>query len=762
MLLLPVRGRHLHCIRLNFADAAGVIKGRRPPIPVLTGTPVLPRPHVVRTLGLAFLVAVPAAAQQPVRGFPQDALEREARLEAALRASPDTARLRQYLSWMSAQPHHAGSARGLAVAQYALARFREWGLEARIDTFQALMPMPLVRRVEMVAPTRFVLGLREPAIPQDPDSRNAGQLPTFNAYSPDGDVTGELVYVNRGVPEDYDALARLGVDVRGRIVIARYGGSWRGIKPKVAAEHGAIGCIIYSDPRDDGYFVDDVYPAGPMRPAQGAQRGSVMDMPRYPGDPLTPGWGNRPGARMLPRDSAVTIEPIPVLPISYGDALPLLRALHGPMAPSDDWKGALPIPYHIGPGPARVHLTLRFDWKVRPLYDVVVRIPGAADPDQWVLHGNHYDAWVNGAHDPLSGAVALMEEARGFSELLKTGWRPRRTIVMALWDGEEWGLLGSTEWAEANADALATNAVAYFNSDTNSRGALRASGSHTLETFFRELARDSRDPVSGRDELAEGQARSLERARTERDSARIRRDPWRIGALGSGSDYTAFIDHLGIASSDAAHGGAQEAGIYHSIYDSYRFYTRFYDDGFKYAAAQSGAMSTALLRMADAPVLPFSFTDAAATQRRYVTEIDSLARRLLRDTLDLLEVRRAVDALASAGAHFDSMVARTTARGGAWLEAHRVPLAAINRDIYLSERDLLGEHGLPRRPWYRHTIYAPGFYTGYGVKTMPGIREAVEQRDVAEARAQAVEVAAAIVRMAARAEHAATALAALD
>jgi N-acetylated-alpha-linked acidic dipeptidase len=705
---------------------------------------------------LAF--SAPARAQLPIRGFPPDALAERGRLETALRASPDTARLRAYLQYMSAEPHHAGSARSLAVAQYALARFREWGLDARIDTAQALMPMPLTRRVEMVSPTRFVLQLREPVIPSDPDSRDAGQLPTFNAYSPDGDVTGELVYVNYGVPADYDELARIGVDVRGKIVIARYGGSWRGIKPKVAAERGAIACLIYSDPRDDGYYTDDVYPAGPMRPAQGVQRGSVMDMPTYPGDPLTPGWGNRAGARMMPRESVTTIERIPVLPISYGDAEPLLRALGGRMSPLDSWKGALPLPYHVGPGPARVRVQLAFDWQVRPLYNVIATIPGRGDPDQWVLHGNHHDAWVNGAHDPLSGAIALLETARGFSELLKTGWRPQRSIMLALWDGEEWGLLGSTEWAEANADALRTSAVAYLNSDTNGKGAMGASGSHTLETFFRELARDSRDPVTGRDQLAEPRARSLERARTAADSTRIGALPFRIGALGSGSDYTVFIDHLGIASADLRHGGATDAGVYHSIYDTYEFYTRFYDDGFRYAAAQAGAMGTALLRLADAPVLPFSFSDAAATHRRYLGEIDSLAPRTLADTLDLGAVRRAVDSLAAAGARFDSAQAAVTARGTAWLASRRGQLTAINRGIYHSERGLVDERGLPRRPWYRHTIYAPGFYTGYGVKTMPGIREAVEQRNVAEAREQAAAVSAAILRMANSARTAAAAL----
>jgi N-acetylated-alpha-linked acidic dipeptidase len=710
-------------------------------------------------LGPTFLPTV-LSAQAPIRGFPQDALARRARLEAVLRETPDTARLRASMRRMAAEPHHAGSPASRAVAEWALAQLRSWGLEARIDTSEALMPVPVMRRLELVAPTTYVARLAEPLISEDEDTGDAGQLPTFNAYSPDGDVTAELVYANYGLPDDYDELARRGIAVRGRIVIVKYGGSWRGIKPKVAAEHGAVGCIIYSDPRDDGYWGDWTYPQGPMRPEMGAQRGSVMDMPTYPGDPLTPGWGARPGGRKLPRDSAQTIARIPVLPISYGDALPFLRALGGAVAP-DEWKGALPITYHIGPGPARVHLALQFDWQVRPLYDVIARIPGASAPDQWVIHGNHHDAWVNGAEDPVSGAIALLETARSFAELRRTGWRPQRTIVLALWDGEEWGLLGSTEWAEANADALRTNAVAYFNSDTNGRGPLGASGSHTLETFVREVARDGRDPQSGKDELEARADFALSRARSADDSAQARL-PFRIGALGSGSDYTAFIDHLGIASVDMRHGGAQDDGIYHSIYDTYTFYARFHDTTFAYGKAQAGAMGVALLRLADAPILPFSFSDAAATYGRYAAEIDTLARQKLGGNgLDLAAVRAAVDSLAAAGQRFDWAMNLALGRGTAWLEQNGTPLAAINRDVYQSERDLTDDAGLPRRAWFRHRLYAPGFYTGYGVKTMPGIREAVEQRDAAEAAAQAQLVSAAILRMAARADKAARDLLAL-
>jgi N-acetylated-alpha-linked acidic dipeptidase len=708
------------------------------------------------------LLPVALAAQgNPIRGFPADALADRARLEAVMRSTPDTAQIHANLLWMSEEPHHAGSPRSKAVAEWALAKFRSWGLDTRIDTSEALMPYPISRRLELLGPTPFVAQLKEPQLAEDKDSADPGQFATFNAYSPDGDVTGNLVYVNYGIPEDYEQLAKLGIDVRGKIVIARYGRSWRGIKPKVAQEHGAIGCIIYSDPKDDGFFVGDVYPKGPMRPEQGVQRGSVMDMPIHPGDPLTPGWQAKAGGRKLDRAQVDVLLKIPVLPISYGDALPLLKALDGPVVPNDDWKGALPLTYHVGPSAAQAHLALRFDWQVRPLYSVVARIPGATYPDQWVLHGNHHDAWVNGAEDPLSGATALLETARSFSTLLKTGWRPQRTIIIALWDGEEWGLLGSTEYAEGNAAELRAKAVSYFNSDVNDRGWIGASGSHTLETFIREVARDTKDPKTGGPALEALQAHNLERARNARDSSRAR-ETFTIEALGSGSDYTAFIDHLAIASVDLRHGGGAESGIYHSIYDSFDFYNRFIDPGHLSGRAQAGAMGTAILRMADAPVLPFSFSDAARTYKGYTAELDSLAtRKVGKDSLDLSGVRRSLEALAAAGSAFDSALAVVTGRGSAWLTKNRMALGAINQTIYLSERDLADTTGLPRRPWFQHTIYAPGFYTGYGVKTMPGIREALEQGNLAEARAQSVHVAQAVDRMAARATRAAQALLAL-
>jgi N-acetylated-alpha-linked acidic dipeptidase len=700
-----------------------------------------------------------------VRGFPRAVLADELAREAALRAVPSADTLRAQQTALSAVPHEAGTERSHHVAELLLARFRSFGLDARIEQFEALMPRPVSRSLELLAPEHYTAELREPPLPEDPTSGQSDQLPTFNAYSPDGDVTGDLVFVNYGVPEDYRVLDSLGISVRGKIVIAKYGQSWRGIKPKVAAEHGAIGCLIYSDPRDDGYFVDDVYPKGPMRPWQGVQRGSVMDMPVYPGDPLSPGWASEPGGRRLSIAEAQTLARIPVLPISYGDALPLLRNLGGPVAP-EAWRGALPITYHVGPGPGRAHLAVSFEWKTRPLYDVVVTIPGRTYPDQWVIYGNHHDAWVNGANDPIAGQISLDETARALGTLLRTGWRPARTIILAAWDGEEWGLLGSTEWGEKHADELRSKAVVYFNGDTNSRGWLGASGSHSLEEFLREVARDVPDPSGKGSALDVAQQHRREQRQRGRqagppDEGASRDTAFSIGALGSGSDYTVFIDHLAVPSLDVRYGGATHDGIYHSIYDSYTFYQRFLDSSFAAEVAQAQTVGTALLRMADAPVLPFEFHRVARIYGRYADEIGRLAGR--NDTtkgLDLVPLKSAIARLDSAATRYEAALAPLEGLTAAQVAARRAALGRVNQILYGTEHALADTSGLPRRPWFEHLLYAPGFYTGYGVKTMPGIREAVEQREPAEAQAQAARVTAAILRMAAAVDRAAEELSA--
>jgi N-acetylated-alpha-linked acidic dipeptidase len=751
-------------------------------------------------LALCLSSSTVGAQQSPIRGFPTAMLAEQAAREAQLRAVPHADSLRERMRLLSEEPHEAGTERSRRVAELILAKFRAAGLDAQIERFEALMPRPISRSLELLSPTRFTATLAEQPVDGDKDSGDADQIPTFNAYSPDGDVTGELVFVNYGIPEDYRVLDSLGISVAGKIVIAKYGRSWRGIKPKLAAEHGAIGAILYSDPRDDGYWVDDVYPEGPMRPGHGVQRGSVMDMPVHPGDPLSPGWASEPGARKLAIAEAKTIERIPVQPIGYEDALPLLRALDGALAP-EAWRGALPLTYHIGPGPARVRLALRFEWETRPLYNVIARIEGARSPDHWIVHGNHHDSWVNGAQDPISGMVALEETARALGTLLRSGWRPARTIILAAWDGEEWGLIGSTEWAEKHRIALDANAVAYLNSDSNDKGWLQAGGSHSLETFTYEVARDivdphrdqtvlrallareaSRRPPPSPADLAPAArpdslrtpddsllAREQERIRGERRrtaappvlAAGAARDTaFSIAALGSGSDFTPFLQHLGLASLNLSYGGDSRAGIYHSAYDTYDFYTRFLDTSFVYGVLESQTLGTSLLRLADAPVLPFEFGTVARTYRRYVDEIERAAREVpAMRSLDLTSVRTALASLDSAASRHEGVMQRVDALSARDVQSRWRRLADANRLLYRTERALTDASGLEGRDWYRHLIYAPGFYTGYGVKTMPGIREAVEDKpDLAVAQREAARVTGAIRRLTTQVAEATAAL----
>ena len=695
-----------------------------------------------------------SAQEAGIRGFLDEEVNLQRQREELFRSIPEPTNLREYMRIISESPHHAGAPGSRRVAEYILSQFASWGLEAYIEEHEALMPFPVERVVELIEPERIQLRLEEPAIPEDQDSGDIEGLPNYNAYSADGDVTAELVYVNYGIPEDYDRLEELGISVEGKIVIARYGRSWRGIKPKLAWEHGAVGCIIYSDPKDDGYFQGNVYPEGPFRPEYGVQRGSVMDMPIYPGDPLTPGWGSEPGARKLDRADAETLLKIPVLPISYGDALPLLKHLGGPVAP-EDWRGALPITYQIGPGPSTVHLKLSFDWQVRPLYNVIARIDGAEFPDQWIVYGNHHDAWVNGATDPTSGNVVLMETARGLGQLLDQGWRPKRTIFFASWDGEEWGLLGSTEWAEKHKTELNANGVVYINSDSTSAGWLSAGGSHSLQWFVNELARDVSGPRSDGSVFDELKARQLEQADSLDEQLQIEnREHFPITALGSGSDYTVFLDHLTMASLNLGFGGESRGGVYHSKYDSFTWYTNFGDKNFKHGRALSQIMGTALLRLADATVLPFNFIDYANTMDVYVDEIEHYYNELdTNETLDLASLRLALSELESAGEAYERRLTTVTHTSPSVIHTHKDLLSELNRLIYTSERTLAYAGGLPKRAWFRHLVYAPGLYTGYGVKTLPGIREGVEEGAWDEARSYVTRAAAAVTALAAQVDQ---------
>jgi N-acetylated-alpha-linked acidic dipeptidase len=734
-----------------------------------------------------------APSPDTLRGFSPESSRIERDWEAKFRAIPDTARLRSMMQRLSARPHHVGSPYNKANAEWLRDQFRSFGWQAEIENFDVLFPTPKERLVELVAPTSFRAKLQEPTVAGDPtSSQHDEQLPTYNAYSIDGDVTAPLVFVNHGVPADYEELERHGVSVKGAIVIAKYGGSWRGIKPKVAAEHGAIGCLIYSDPRDDGYGDGDVFPKGPMRPRDGVQRGSVADMPTYPGDPLTPGIGATKDAKRYTVAEAPTITKIPVLPLSYGDAEPLLSALTGDVVP-ESWRGGLPITYRFGPGAARVHLKVKSDWSLKTLNDVIARLPGTTEADEWVIRGNHHDAWVNGAEDPISGLIAELEEARALGELHKQGWRPKRTIIYAAWDGEEPGLLGSTEWAEAHADELRQHAAAYLNSDSNGRGYLGVEGSHTLEKFINGVAKDVTDPEAGVSSWKRNQLAAIRRGSAElRREARERED-LRIGALGSGSDYTPFLQHLGIASLDLSYGGEDKSGIYHSIYDDFYWYTHFDDTSFVYGRALAQAAGQAVMRLADADILPFAFGNLAETAQRYATELQQLRETRANEIaeqnreieenlfavtsdprepvrapaleprapqLEFAPLLNAIDSLNRAAQRYEKVYSQWVEHGGVVQAgtASASTLKAINERLLQAERAMTAPEGLAKRSWYTHLLYAPGYYTGYGVKTMPGIREAIEQGQWTSVNGEIERVAAALIREASLVSQVADAL----
>jgi N-acetylated-alpha-linked acidic dipeptidase len=729
--------------------------------------------HILAALSvsLTFLAPLGVSEDRPLLGFSKEGALQQRALESRFDSQIRKENLSQWMKLLAARPHHLGSPYGKHDAEFIASQFRSWGYDTQIEEFQVLFPTPQVRLLELMAPVRYTARLQEPPLQEDSTSGLVSeQLPIYNAYSIDGDVTGRLVYVNYGVPEDYEVLAERGIDVAGKIVIARYGGSWRGIKPKVAAEHGAVGCIIYSDPKSDGYFQGDVYPKGAWRNDQGAQRGSVLDMPLYPGDPLTPSVGATKDAKRISIKEASTLTRIPVLPISYADALPFLRALEGQVAP-ESWRGALPITYHLGPGPATVHLTLKFNWDLVPAFDVIAKIYGAEEPDQWIIQGNHHDAWVYGADDPVSALVALMEEARVIGELLKSGWKPKRTLVFAAWDGEEVGLFGSTEWAEAHAALLKKKAALYINTDSNGRGFLSVGGSHTLEKFMTEVAQDVIDPEKKVPVGARARAfQIVNGTQEERHEARERADA-RIEALGSGSDFTPFLQHLGIASLNLGYGGESESGSYHSIYDSIDHYQRFVDPGFDYGVTLAQTTGRVALRFANAELLPFEFGNFAETLGKYVKEVIQLADRLREETQEknLQIVDKTLEKVFDPTkpyvipqpkspvphlnfAPLENALARLqeSTRGyglsmkalsGSEQTISVKTRNSINAILQSAEGSLTREEGLPRRPWFKHQIYAPGFYSGYAVKTLPGIREAIEERKWKEAEEQ-VEIVA--------------------
>lgn len=712
-------------------------------------------------------VAIAAAPPQNLLGFSAARVAKQLALEEKFDTLLDPADQRAWLERMSAEPNHVGSPHNKANAEFMLEKFKEWGWDAKIETFQVLYPTPRKMALEMVAPTPFTARLQEPAVDGDRTSgKTKDALPPYHVYGADGDVTADLVYVNQGMPNDYLELQRRGIEVKGRIVIVRYGGGWRGLKPKLAYEHGAVGCLIYSDPGDDGYGVGDVYPKGGFRPADGVQRGSVLDMPVAPGDPLTPGVGATNDVKRLSLAEAKTILKIPVMPVSYADAQPFLAALGGPVAPAG-WRGALPITYHLGPGPARVHLTISSDWGQKEIYNVIATIQGIEDASAWIIRGNHHDGWVFGAWDPLSANVAMMAEAKAIGALVKQGWHPRRTLIYASWDGEEPGLLGSTEWVEAHAHELRRKAVLYVNSDTNGRGFLKAGGSHSLQFLLNQVAAAVRDPQTGATVLERLRAKMMvdgNRAGADEEARKIARkvaggEPPPLNALGSGSDYSPFLQHLGIASLDLGFGGEdQDSGIYHSAYDSFDHFTRFGDPNFAYGVALAKTAGRVMLRTADADVIPLRFSELAATVEQYLEEvrkladdlrerteqqnrlIDQNAFKLASDpTEPILAPKRESPVPPINFAPLENVILKLRVSASACDAAcargvdldpkgDRLRLLKLNVLLMAMEQTLVYFDGLPGREWYHHMIYAPGIHTGYGVKTLPGIREGIEQR----------------------------------
>ncbi len=731
----------------------------------MTYRPWLVSGVVLAGISLAPVRAHVAADDAPLYGYSAESSRTERQWEEKLRAIPSTENLRAYMQRLSARPHHVGSPYDKNNAEWIAAKFKEFGLETHIESYDVLFPTPKERQVELLdcsgangtdCRAKFTAKLEEPGLSEDPtSSQKSEQLPTFNAFSRDGDVTAPLVYVNYGIPEDYEQLEKLGVSVKGAIVIARYGHSWRGIKPKVAAEHGALGCLIYSDPHEDGYFRGETFPAGAYRPKDGAQRGSVADDPIYPGDPLTPGVAATKTAKRLELKDVPVITKVPVLPISYGDAQPLLTALAGPVPPAG-WRGNLPITYRVGPSAMKVHLKVKFNWDLKPIYDVIAKIPGSSDADQWIIRGNHHDAWVNGAEDPISGLVAVLEEARALGELVKQGWRPRRTIIYCAWDAEEPGLIGSTEWVEDHRDDLREHAVAYINSDSNGRGYFEAEGSHTLEKMMNDVARDIQDPETKLSVWKRQQLDAIASASTpeERQEARNRAD-LRMDAMGSGSDYGAFLQHAGIASLNIGYDGEDGGGIYHSIYDDFYWYTHFSDVDFVYGRALAQTGGVTVMRLADADVLPFEFTDFAETVQTYVKQLKTLLKEKQEEIgernreieegvfqavndprrptvapkmesvppfLNFAPLDNAVTELAKSAEAYRKAYEQASAKA----DFGKSPASELNRMLGKNEQQLTREEGLPGRPWFKHEIYAPGQYTGYEAKTLPAVREALE------------------------------------
>ncbi|HEX6650459.1 MAG TPA: M28 family metallopeptidase [Pyrinomonadaceae bacterium] len=691
---------------------------------------------------LCLLVAITSItpltfAQNAIDGFSAERAAAERRWEEQFRSVPNPQSAREHLRRLTLEPHIAGTKEDYDTAVYVRDQLRSFGLNAEIKEYDVWLNYPNTPSVlELITTRRQRLNTREAVVPGDPSSSNPKITPLFNGYSASGDVTAPVIYANYGLPNDYDDLKKIGVDVKGKIVIVRYGNSFRGVKAKVAEDHGAIGCIIYSDPADDGYMQGDVYPKGPWRPVASGQRGSVQYLFDYPGDPLTPGRPSIPGVPRLKPEEATDLTRIPVQPIAYDVAKTILSQLQGPLRPRG-FQGGLPFAYHVGgTDDLKLHLKTDMDYKSRTIWDVIARIDGNEEKDRWVILGNHRDAWVFGAVDPNSGTSAMLEVGKGFAQLLKSGWKPRRTIILCSWDAEEYGLVGSTEWAEELAPELKDKAVAYLNLDAAVSGAnFGASSVPSLWKLLRAVTRDVKDPKTGKSVYQQWQ----DHAREERSEDDEFRGETLIAALGSGSDYTPFLQHLGIPSTDMGFGG--DYGVYHSSYDSFHWMDKFGDPGFRYHVAAAQVWGTLAMRLADADGLSLDYTDYAAQVRDYFNETLRIAkRRNLAGSFDPKSMTEAIDDFAKEAERVEKN------RQEAIRNGDRARLAKINDALVQAERQFLDPRGLRGRAWYKHEIYAPGFYTGYAAQPLTDFRQALDDRNGVNAKESLERILEAIKR----------------
>jgi N-acetylated-alpha-linked acidic dipeptidase len=686
----------------------------------------------------------PSSSHSAIFGFRDSASESV--IEKTFLSAPDPKLAEEHLRILTQAPHMAGTVEDKATADYVAEKFRNAGLDTEIVEYRVWMNYPSEISVDLTAPAGVEMhGPTRERVDSDPYQDDARVVTPFNSMSPSGDVEADVVYANYGTPEDFEKLEKLKVDVRGKIVLVRYGQNFRGVKVLLAQEHGAAGVIIYSDPSDDGWRRGDKYPDGPWRPDTGVQRGSVGYMFEFPGDPTTPGIASVPSlpdSKRISPDQSAQLPKIPVTPLSYRDAWPILQHLAGPDSPRE-WQGSLPFTYHIGPGPSRVKMHLKQDYQFRTLWDVIGRAKGAESPDQWVVSGNHRDAWVYGAVDPNSGTAALLEAVHGIGALLKSGWKPKRTLVFGSWDGEEEGLIGSTEWVEQH-EADLRNAPAYFNVDVAVTGPrFGASAVPSLKQFLRDVTKAVPSPKGGtvyeawqKASQPESQPQSEAVSENRRMPAAPVRGDVPVGDLGSGSDYSAFLQHLAIPSTDMSSSGPY--GVYHSVFDNFAWFKKFGDPDFVYEQEMARLLGLEAVRMADADVIPYDYEEYGKEISAYLETAEKRSKdKLGENTLDFFAVNAAARRFQAAGAKM--------------LAKQRNPpadAARLNQVLIDTERALLVPEGLPHRPWFRHPIYAPGEYTGYAAVVIPGVNEALDKGDGDRARQQLAVLAAALERAA--------------